>query len=142
MILLDTTVLVYAVGSHHVLRDPCRRIVRAVAGGRIAATTTAEVVQEFVHVRARRRPRPDATTIATDFVHLLSPLHLVDQEDLELGLRVFRENDAIGAFDAVLAATTIRRGTDTLVSADEGFAGIPGLPYEHPASLAAGGLLD
>lgn len=45
MIVLDTTVLVYAKGAEHPLRDPCRDLVAAIADERIAATTTAEVCQ-------------------------------------------------------------------------------------------------
>ena len=55
MIVIDTTVLSYAVGVEHLLRDPCIRLLRAHADGAIDAATTIEVVQEFVHVRARRR---------------------------------------------------------------------------------------
>ena len=53
MIVLDTTALVYAVGGEHPMREPSRRLVEAIAAGRIEATTTVEVIQEFVHVRAR-----------------------------------------------------------------------------------------
>ncbi|MDQ3784280.1 MAG: type II toxin-antitoxin system VapC family toxin [Actinomycetota bacterium] len=117
--------LVYAVGDHHPLRGPCRRIVQTVADGRMAASTTVEVIQEFVHVRARRRPRSDAVAIATDFVHLFSPLQIVDEDDLELGLRVFGEGGVISAFDAVLAASAIRHEAEALVSADEAFSNVP-----------------
>ena len=64
MIVLDTTVLAYAVGEAHPLRDPCRRLLAAHAEGRIEATTTVEVIQEFAHIRARRRTRPDAVRLA------------------------------------------------------------------------------
>lgn len=101
----------------------------------MAASTTVEVIQEFVHVRARRRPRSDAVAIATDFVHLFSPLQIVDEDDLELGLRVFGEGAVIGAFDAVLAASAIRHEAEALVSADEAFSNVPDLPYRHPVSL-------
>lgn len=54
MIVLDTTVLVYATGSGYPLREPGRRLVDAVANGVLTARTTVEVIQEFMHVRARR----------------------------------------------------------------------------------------
>jgi predicted nucleic acid-binding protein len=54
MIVFDTTVLVYAKGADHPLRDPCRQLIAA-AERRIEATTTVEAIQEFVHVRSRRR---------------------------------------------------------------------------------------
>ena len=55
MIVLDTTVLVYAKGAEHPLRDPCRQLVAAIAEGALQATTSVEVIQELVHVRACRR---------------------------------------------------------------------------------------
>ncbi len=63
MIVLGTTVIACAVGEEHPLRDPCRRILAAHADGRIDATTTVEVIQELVHVRARRRDRADAAAL-------------------------------------------------------------------------------
>lgn len=54
MIVLDTTVLVDV----------------AIAEERIEATTTAEVIQAFVHVRARRRDRGDAA-LGRDYAELL-----------------------------------------------------------------------
>src|SRR2546422_121951 len=57
VIVLDTTVLAYAVGTEHPLRDPCRRMVAAILDGSITATTTIDVIQEFAHGYARRRPR-------------------------------------------------------------------------------------
>ena len=55
VIVLDTTVLAYAVGADHPLRAPCLRLVRAIAEGEVIATTTIEVIQEFAHAPARRR---------------------------------------------------------------------------------------
>jgi len=60
VIVLDTTVLVYAKGAEHPLREPCRTIIQAAEGGRVRATTTAEAIQEFIQVRARCRDRADA----------------------------------------------------------------------------------
>lgn len=122
MILLDTTVLVYAKGQDHPLRDPCRDLIGAIAERRIEATTTVEVIQEFVHVRARRRGRGDAAALGRDYAELLSPLLAPDAEDLKSGLALFESDDALGAFDAVLAAMAARAGITALVSADQGFA--------------------
>lgn len=138
MILLDTTVLVYAVGADHPLREPCRQIVSAIGDGRLAATTTVEVLQEFAHVRARRRGRADARTTASSFAALLAPLVQPDADDLERGLQLFVEHESVGAFDAVLAAIVQRRDHLTgLVSADAGFATVAGLTTWNPSSADA-----
>ena len=141
MIVLDTTVLVYALGSDHPLRDPCRRLLASARDGAIQASTTVEVIQEFVHVRARRRNRPDAVEIAGAYIALLSPLLVADEERLLRALRLFRENDAIGAFDAVLAAAAVEAGAEALVSADRGFSRVAGLSHVVPDSDGVASLL-
>lgn len=141
MILLDTTVLVYAVGQAHRLRRPCRQLIEAVRDARLRATTTAEVIQEFAHVRSRRRSRDEAADLAADFACLLRPLVVVDDEDLRSGLELFRDHEGLGAFDAVLAAAGLRRGLAALVSADHAFAAVNGLPYVDPGASDLSGWL-
>ena len=132
MIVLDTTVLVYAVGAGHPLREPCRQLIRAVADGTVLATTTVEVIQEFTHVRARRHDRKDAAALARDYIELLSPLLIAEETDLREGLRLYEEESGFGAFDAVLAAAAHAAGADALVSADSGFADITAVHHVVP----------
>jgi hypothetical protein len=127
MIVLDTTVLVYAKGSDHPLRDPCRRLIGAIAEGRLEATTTVEAIQEFVHVRARRRGRADAAALGRDYAALLSPLLSVMHDDLERGLAIYGDSERLGAFDAVLTAAAKAADADALVSADTDFAEVESL---------------
>ncbi|HVR06348.1 MAG TPA: type II toxin-antitoxin system VapC family toxin [Solirubrobacteraceae bacterium] len=132
MILLDTTVLVYAKGADHPLREPCRGLVAAIAEGKVEATTTIEVIQEFVHVRARRRDRSDAAALGRDYSELLSPLLSPTIDDLTTGLAIFERNRALGAFDAVLAACAARAEVRALVSADTAFAGLAEIAHVTP----------
>ena len=129
MIALDTTVLVYAVGDAHELREPARALVQSVERGAVQATTTAEAIQEFVHVRARRRDRRDAAKLGRAYAALLSPLLMPSEDDLEQGLRLFERNQELGAFDAVLAAAAMGAAVDALVSADRSFASVRGLRF-------------
>ena len=136
MILLDTTVLSYAVGATHQLREPCRRLLTAHAEGRVELTTTAEVVQEFAHVRARRRPRSDATALARRYRSAFSPL-TTEVADLDLGLTLYERYERLGAFDAVLAAVALNRDAEALVSADRAFRDVEHLlQWIDPAALA------
>lgn len=141
MIVLDTTVLVYAKGADHPLRDPCRELVAAIAEERIEATTTAEVIQEFVHVRARRRERSDAAALGRDYAELLSPLLGVTRDNLQRGLVLFEKTPCLGAFDAVLAAATAGAGAAALVSADTAFADLPGISHIVPDAAGVASLL-
>jgi uncharacterized protein len=132
MVVLDTTVLVYAKGADHPLRDPCRRLVAAVAEGALEATTTVETIQEFAHVRARRRGRADAARLAADYAALLSPLLTVGEADLERGLALYERSERLGAFEAVLAAAAEAADARALVSADAAFDELPVLPHIVP----------
>jgi predicted nucleic acid-binding protein len=133
VIVLDTTVLVYAVGGGHPLRERCRGLVEAITDGRVEATTTVEVIQEFVHVRARRRGRGDAAERGRELLRLLAPLMDPGEAGLALGLQLFEENEGLGPFEAVLGATTILAGADALVSADRAFSSVRGLTHIDPA---------
>lgn len=132
MIVLDTTVLVYAVGGEHSFREPCRRLVTAIAEGSVAGTTTVEVIQEFAHVRARRRGRADASDLARDYIELLTPLLVVEETDLREALRLYEEGASFGSFDAVLAAAARASGAEALVSVDGAFSAIPGIRHIIP----------
>lgn len=133
MILVDTTMLVYAVGGEHPLRAPARALVELVRDGAARAATTVEVIQEFAHVRSRRRPRAEAAALAREYAVGFSPLARPGDEDVLRGLELFAVSDGLGPFDAVLAATALRRDW-ALVSADRSFGRVAGLSYLDPSS--------
>jgi predicted nucleic acid-binding protein len=133
---LDTSILVYATGVQHPLRAPCRDLIAAIADGAVHASTTPEVIREFVHVRSRRTSRRDAVTLGRDLSALLDPLIVVDPSMLALGLRLYEETETLGAFDAVLCAAALSVSADAIVSADRAFAQVAGLRHLEPGSDA------
>jgi len=142
VIVLDTTVLVYAKGAGHPLREPCRDLIVAIAADGVQATTSVEAIQEFVHVRSKRRDRTDAAALGRDYADLLSPLLEVDGESLSSGLGLFERVEGVGAFDAVLAAAAMAGGATALVSADVGFGEVPGLTHVVPDAAGVARLLE
>lgn len=99
----------------------------------IDVATTVEVLQEFAHVRARRRPRFDAIAIAREFADGLR-LIAATRDDLDLGLSLFGAHERLGAFDAILAAVALNHRVEALLSADRAFGSVPGLRWIDPAS--------
>jgi uncharacterized protein len=136
VIVLDTTVLVYAVGAEHPMREPSRKLVQAIAAGHVDATTTVEVIQEFVHIRARRQGRAEAAKAGRNFAELLAPLLVVQEATVEAGLRIFERSTSLGAFDSFLAATAIAGDADVLVSADRAFSSVSRLAHIIPGTTA------
>jgi hypothetical protein len=141
VIVLDTTILVYAVGADHELREPCRVMIDAIGSGRLGATTTVDVIQEFAHVRARRRDRRDAATHARAYAELLSPLIVLDRETLEAGLSIFERSATLGAFDAMIAAAALSVKGAALVTADSAFRSVRGLRCVEPGTAGFDELL-
>ena len=139
--MLDTTVLVYAKGVEHPLREPCRTLVTAISNRHIEATTSVEVIQELVHIRARRRGRSDAAALGREYADLLGPLTPVSASDLRTGLALFESIDGLGAFGAVLAAATRSANVGTLVSADRAFAQVSGIDHVFPDASGVATLL-
>jgi uncharacterized protein len=140
VIVFDTTVLIYAVGEEHPLRAPCRRLLVAHGEGRVEGATTVEAIQEFAHIRARRRSRSDAVDVARAFASSLTILEATP-DDLDRGLGLFADHPGLGSFDAVLAAVAMGHRAEALVSADTGFAAIPGLRWIDPATPAIESIL-
>jgi hypothetical protein len=134
VIILDTSVLAYAVGADHPLREPCRALLETLRHGRLSASTTPEVIQGFVHIHSRRRTRRIAVRLGRRYAVGLAPLLLTEVEDLHRGLRLFEENTELGTFDAVLAAVALRIGAEALVSADRAFRSVRGLRFIDPLS--------
>lgn len=141
MIVLDTTVLVYAKGADHPFRDPCRELIAAIADGSVQATTSVEAIQELVHVRARRRSRADAAAVGRDYAELLSPLLEVSRDHLRQGLDLFERSQWLGAFDAVLAAAAADSGASALVSTDTDFAALAEISHVVPDAAGVADLL-
>jgi predicted nucleic acid-binding protein len=132
VIVVDTTILVYAVGDDHPLREPSRRLLAAHRDGSIEAGTTVEVIQEFAHVRARRRDRHDAVDLARNYLRALTIL-VTTAEELERGLDLYERSPDLGAFDAVLAAVALEREAEALISGDHAYGVIDGLRWIGPA---------
>ncbi len=133
MIIVDTTVLLYAAGGEHPLHGPCLDFLDRVRARTLEATTTVEVIQEFAHVRARRRSRQDAAGLARNFARLLRPLLSPVADDLLDGLSLFENHPDLGSFDSILAALCVRNSAQ-LASADRVFGAVAGLAHVIPGT--------
>lgn len=131
--LYDTAVFVYAVGSEHHYRKPCRAIVASARSGELAGEASVELVQEFAHVRIRRTgDRPGALALARA-VGELCRLHGFEPPDLPLAMTLLEHHTGLQTRDAVHAATAINRGIRKILSPDRAFDAVPGLDRIDPA---------
>jgi predicted nucleic acid-binding protein len=104
-------------------------LISALRDRTVDATTTPDVIQEFMHVHSRRRSRAEATAHAREWLSLLTPLVATTHEDMPVAVRLFERHDRLNAFDALLAAVALRENATALVSADRAFADVPKLRF-------------
>lgn len=136
-VLLDTNVILYALGGPHPAAEPCRRIVALAGEDRLQAEAPVDMIQEILHHRTRRlgdraQAKKDALTAAA-----LCRLHAVEPRDAREAARLFAESGRLSARDAIFAAIAARHGLAAIVSADADFDGLPDLQRIDPTDAQA-----
>lgn len=135
--LYDTAVFVYALGSEHPYREPCRSILREAQRGTLDGEASLELVHEFAYVRLRQSgDRGDAARWARTVAHVCR-MHAVEQADIDRALILWCEHERLAVRDAIFAATALNRGIDAILSPDQDFDDIPGLQRIDPADAKA-----
>ena len=135
--LYDTNVFIYALGRDHPHRQACRRVVDLAAEGVLRGEASVELVQEFLHVRARRSGDRAEAVREAEAVASLCTLHDLTELDLHLALSLFARTGSIEARDAIHAATALNRGIDAILSTDEDFDSVAGLERISPETVEA-----
>jgi predicted nucleic acid-binding protein len=140
--LFDTSVFVYARGTEHEYREPCRAVIVLAAQGVLAGEASVELVQEYAHILRRRGVSGSEVREQARDVAALCVLHDFAEEDLRLALNLAAAHPALRVRDAVHAATALRRGIFVILTADRDFDAIPGLerldPHDAVARLVPG----
>ena len=82
-VFVGTNVPMYAAGVPHPLREPCQRVIRTVATGKLDAVTNAEVFQEilyrYLHIGQREKG-----FLVFDHFHRVMLGHILPIEDTDV----------------------------------------------------------
>lgn len=133
-VLLDSAIVIYALGGDDRLRAPCREIMTRISQDELRAYASVEMIQELVHHRLRRTGRRSiAVADARDTAAVLTLLNF-DRQVLDLSLDLI-ERSLVRGRDAVHAATALAYGIGTIVSPDHAFDDIPGLTRVDPDKM-------
>jgi len=136
-VVLDTAVFVYAVGGEHPYREPCQAIVDRARLRSLSASVSADLLQEFVHHRARRTgDRAEAVRQAGEIPSFCRVLDLT-LADARTALELFVKHERLHARDAVFAAVALERDIGHILSPDRAFDDVPGLARVDPMDAGA-----
>lgn len=134
--LVDSAVVVYALGADSPWRQSCRRLLVQAGQQHFRAYASVEMIQELVHHRLRRSGDRVASVKQGRYASSLFTLLNFDRDVLELSLDLIERVPTIRGRDAVHAATALAYGIDTIISPDRAFDGIPGLIRLDPIEVA------
>jgi len=136
-VLLDTNVVLYAIGGPHPHAEPCRRLLALAGEGGLALEAPADLVQEVMHHRARRLGDRRQAAADARAAAALCRLHPVEPDDARVATELFASSPTLSARDAVFAAIAARHGLAEIVSADSDFDGLAQLRRIDPADSDA-----
>ena len=118
MIFVDTSVLMYAVGKGHPLRQPARRFFAAAATDQQPLATSSEVLQELAHAYLPVE-RTDALAAALRLVDRTGmDVWPLEREDVLLGIELTTLHPGLGARDLCHLASCQRRGVTSIRTFD------------------------
>lgn len=135
---VDANVFMYLAGRDTTYRESCRRALRTAIERGTMLTTSAEVLQEFLHYYgARGRPESARTVYeaATDICGEILP---ITEHQIVRALEVLVEHPGLPARDALHVATMETHGIERLLSADKEFDRIDTVERVNPLAGSAG----
>lgn len=129
---VDTSVIMYAAGSDHPLRAPCRRVLEQVADGELDAVISAEVVQEIIHRFVAVRRQALGAAIAVDAMDLFAPVLPITHATVRRIPELLVRHPGLAARDLLHVATCQQEGIEVIISTDRGFDAVPGIRRIDP----------
>lgn len=134
---LDANVFLYALGADSPHRAPCRDVLQAVGQGKLDGVTSSEVLQEILHVRARRVSVADAASALRAAADLVAEVLPVTSHDVIEACSLLEAHTGLGARHALHAAVMKNSQLHMLVFVDRDFDVIPDLKRIEPAQALA-----
>lgn len=132
---LDANVLMYAAGSDHPLREPCRQALTKAVDQEVSLVTDAEVLQEILH-RYFSIGRPEtARTVHQSAVDLCDEVIPIAKEDTTRALELLLEHRSLTPRDAIHVATMESHGLELLLSTDRDFDSLSQVERIDPADF-------
>jgi predicted nucleic acid-binding protein len=132
---VDSNLLIYLSGRAHPLKQPCVDLYREIGRDPSHCWTSAEVLQEILHVFLRRGYEQRAETVLNDFAAILAGhiAPLVADDVLWCLGRSFPAQ--LQARDRVHLAVMSRLGISRVISADVAFDAVDGIERLAPERL-------
>ena len=119
MIFIDTNVFMYTVGNQHPLRNECRAFFEDALTSRLQLFTSAEVVQELLHVYLRTQRYPILEHALNLVENSIAEVWPLEYEDVQLANQLSGQFPFLEARDLCHLASCRRRGVAEIRTFDK-----------------------
>ncbi|MBI2856480.1 MAG: type II toxin-antitoxin system VapC family toxin [Chloroflexi bacterium] len=138
MKLLDTNVMMYALGKPHPYKAPCQKIMEMSERALREFTIDVEILQEILHTFWLRQEREKGIQKVKDLLLIFPDTVPVGAREISTAMGIFGQYHRLSSRDAIHAAVVMIHGLEGIVSADRAFDQVPGLRRYDPGELASG----
>ena len=130
---VDTNIPIYAAGRDHPSKEPCARIIRAIASNSTQYVSDAEVLQELIHHYLRTNRWAVGREILRRFETLLrGHIEPIYPQDVFDASRLADQVPHASSRNLVHAAVVHRLGINLVISTDSDFERIPNVQRLDP----------
>lgn len=127
MILIDSNIPMYLVGTEHPHKRDAQRLLERVITERHRLVTDAEVLQEILH-RYTAIDRKDAIQPAFDaLLGVVDEVLSIEEPDVREAKDILLGSRSLSSRDALHVAVMRRHSVSAVMSFDRGFDDIPGI---------------
>lgn len=135
MKLLDTNVIVYAIGRPHRYKQSCVRLLEDVATGSTDFSVDTELLQEILYLYTARGERELGLSTCNDLLVLFPNPFPITREEIVLAHDLLRGCPPLLPRDAIHAAVVQANQLDGIVSVDKVFDRVGNLKRFDPLLL-------
>ena len=139
MVFIDSNIPMYVAGRDHPLREPARRFLHAVSGGRVDACTSTEVLQEILYRYSSLKRLDLAREVYDLFVQICPSVFPVTLADTDRARDLLLQHPGAGARDAIHVAVMLNNDVGRIASFDAGFDTFPGIERLTMEQVACAG---
>ncbi len=127
MILIDSNIPMYLVGTPSPLKTDAQRLLERLVSERERLVTDAEVLQEILHRYVAINRRHDIQPAFDSLLSVVDEVLPVDRTVAERAKQIVLGYQRLSARDAVHLAVMEKHGIERILTFDSGFDGFPGV---------------
>ena len=140
MKLLDTNIVVYAVGRPHGYKRACVQLLQDVVNGAGDFNVDTELLQEVLYLYTARGERALGLSTCSDLLLMFPNPLPIGREEIVVAHGLLTGHPDLLRRDAIHAAVVLANGLEGIVSADRVFGSIANLRGFDPLTLYPGSL--